>query len=1414
MDQQFGSQSSLRVGDRDYTIFRLNAVARTHPPIERLPFSLKILLENLLRCQDGVTVRTEDIEALANWDPKAQPSKEIAFMPARVLLQDFTGVPAVVDLAAMRDAMKKMGGDPKRINPLLPAELVIDHSVQVDDFGSTLAFRTNADLEFQRNRERYAFLRWGQKAFRNFKVVPPDTGIVHQVNLEYLARVVFVNEDTKTAYPDTLVGTDSHTTMINGLGVLGWGVGGIEAEAAMLGQPLSMLIPEVVGFKLTGQLREGATATDLVLTVTEMLRKKGVVGKFVEFYGSGLAGLPLADRATIANMAPEYGATCGIFPVDAETLKYMRFSGRPETLVQLVEAYTKEQGLFHTPQTTEAMYSDSLELDLGKVEPSLAGPRRPQDRVALGKVKESFAQDLGRLRMSAKTHTTAPVKVVLGDETHELHDGSVVIAAITSCTNTSNPSVMLAAGLLAKKAVEKGLHSKPWVKTSLAPGSKVVTDYLVEAGLMRYLEQLRFHLVGYGCTTCIAAGTPVLLGNGTACPIEQMPEARGAILFAPTTTGELSLAVQTEFIAKGERDCVSLTLQDGRSLICTPDHEIMTEGGRWVRADELVPGQDRVVVGLEAPRDEAGEDEKDYLLSAGEFNFTLDTPHHRQRTLAFARLLGHLLGDGSISVAGQGRMTVGQAIDREVVLNDIELLTGKRPVATQYDERKWTIVLPLKLTEAIVSLPGVRVGRRMDQAPWLPDFVLSEDCPVAVVREFLGGVFGADGHAPTLHAMNGCAETACLSRVAYSQSTKPEYLVHLKKVMDDLLTLLAHCGLQTDEASLYEFPVRRSESSYPAAKDGIDRVEMRLELPDGLGFVERVGFRYCVDKALKASAAAVYWRTVDRINRQRLWMSARLEELHRERPELSFRQARELAASQLKQREPIVFPHYSLLEGHDRFSRLPNAETRRFRPLHRESCDFPTPLELFKQLGVRDWFARLLARDQTDYSKRYCVEKNAHTLPTFSLQVLDRRSAGQREVFDLSVDSTHAFVASTACVHNCIGNSGPLPQPVSRAVDEGSLVVAAVLSGNRNFEGRIHPEVRANYLASPPLVVAYALAGRVDVDLHSEPLGHDANGQPIFLKDIWPSRMEVENAIRSAVHSEMFRKEYGEVFQGDEHWRGMPTPEGDLFAWEPLSTYVKHPPYFEDMKPKPEPVRDIKGARVLALLGDSITTDHISPAGSIKPQSPAGQYLQSHGVEVKDFNSYGSRRGNHEVMVRGTFANVRLKNLLAPGTEGGVTRHLPEGTVMSIYDAAVKYHDEHVPLLVLAGKEYGSGSSRDWAAKGPLLLGVRAVLAESYERIHRSNLVGMGILPLQFKNGENVSSLGLTGEEIYDLEGLQQLLETGFSGGREVTVRARRPDGSERVFAAISRIDTPQEVRYYQHGGILQYVLRQLLAQK
>jgi aconitate hydratase len=900
----FGSRATLK----GYEIHRLDALEKRGLPVARLPYSLRILLENLLRLEDGRVVRAEDIEKLARWDPKKVPDEEIAFMPARVLLQDFTGVPAVVDLAAMRDAIVQMGGDPKRVNPLLPAELVIDHSVIVDEFGTPTAFQTNADLEFQRNRERYALLRWAQKTFQGFRVVPPDTGIVHQVNLEYLARVVFTADGK--AYPDTLVGTDSHTTMINGLGVLGWGVGGIEAEAAMLGQPVSMLIPQVVGFRLTGRLAEGATATDLVLTVTQMLRKKGVVGKFVEFYGPGIATLPLADRATIGNMAPEYGATVGIFPVDQETLRYLEFTGRPTEQVKLVEAYMKEQGLFHAADAGEPMYSDTLELNLGIVEPSLAGPRRPQDRVPLREVGTTFLDALPTLMKSTSpiaaptnaarweeegggvvTTMEAParrthVKLRLDDEEHKLQHGSVVIAAITSCTNTSNPSVMVAAALLAKKAVERGLKTQPWVKTSLAPGSKVVTDYLEQAGLMKPLEQLRFHLVGYGCTTCI-------------------------------------------------------------------------------------------------------------------------------------------------------------------------------------------------------------------------------------------------------------------------------------------------------------------------------------------------------------------------------------------------------------------------------------------------------------------------------------------------------------------------------------GNSGPLPEPVSAAIAEGELVVCSVLSGNRNFEGRIQQEVRANYLASPPLVVAYALAGRIDIEFHNQPLGTGKDGKPVFLRDVWPSTKEVDEVIRTSIKSAMFHKTYGEVFKGDERWNGLPVPEGDRFAWEPDSTYIRRAPYFDGMPAEPRPIADIRGARVLCLLGDSITTDHISPAGSIRKTSPAGQYLIAHGVEPLNFNSYGARRGNHEVMVRGTFANVRLKNQLAPGTEGPFTVHLPDGEGMTIYDASVQYQKEGTPLIVLAGKEYGSGSSRDWAAKGPRLLGVRAVIAQSYERIHRSNLVGMGILPLQFLPDQGVESLGLTGKERYDVAGLA-------GAPKEVTVKVSGDDGKVTEFRTTVRIDTPQELQYYRHGGILEFVLRQL----
>ena len=920
----FSSRTTLTSGSSSYTIYRLPALTARGFNLSRLPFSLKILLENLLRREDGVNVTAGDIEFLANWDAKAEPSREIAFMPARVLMQDFTGVPAVVDLAAMRDAIKTLGGDPERVNPLVPAELVIDHSVQVDEFGTAGAFEANTLLEFQRNRERYAFLKWGQTAFRNFSAVPPGMGICHQVNLEYLARVVFTTEidGEVVAYPDTLVGTDSHTTMINGLGVLGWGVGGIEAEAAMLGQAVSMLVPQVVGFKLTGKLREGATATDLVLTVTQALRKLGVVGKFVEFYGSGIAGLALADRATISNMAPEYGATCGIFPVDAETLRYLRLTGRSEEQISLVEAYYKEQGLFHTDGSPEAEYTQTLELDLGAVEPSVAGPKRPQDRVLLKDAAVSFQQQLPTLLaptakpLGSRTavrwergavtdtgvaekvpvHLTTTVKERFGvDPDKYLDHGSVVIAAITSCTNTSNPSVMVAAGILAKKAVEKGLTVPPWVKTSLAPGSRVVTDYYTKAGLLPYLEKLRFNVVGYGCTTCI-------------------------------------------------------------------------------------------------------------------------------------------------------------------------------------------------------------------------------------------------------------------------------------------------------------------------------------------------------------------------------------------------------------------------------------------------------------------------------------------------------------------------------------GNSGPLPADVSKSIDEHGLVAVSVLSGNRNFEGRVNVDVRANYLMSPPLVVAYALAGRIGHNFETDSLGMDEAGQPVYLKDIWPTQQEVAEAIEKGLSSESFRKEYATVSDGDANWQGLKFPTGDVYQWEPDSTYIRQAPYFDGMTKTPAAVTDILGARVLAVLGDSVTTDHISPAGSIKANGPAGKYLSVHGVKPADFNSYGSRRGNHEVMVRGTFANVRLRNKLAPGTEGGVTRLLPEGEPLSIFDASVKYAERGVPLVILAGKEYGSGSSRDWAAKGPKLLGVRAVIAESFERIHRANLVGMGILPLQFEAGQNTESLGLTGEEVFDFPGFTALLGDRLAGARTLTVKTTAADGTAKEFTAKIRIDTPQEIEYFEHGGILQYVLRQLAA--
>ncbi|MFO7286237.1 MAG: aconitate hydratase AcnA [Gammaproteobacteria bacterium] len=883
MTDSFGARQTLSVGGQSYRIYRLDAVG---DGVDDLPYTLKILLENLLRHEDGVNITADDVRALANWDPKAEPSREISFTPARVILQDFTGVPAVVDLAAMRDAVVKLGGRASAINPLSPVELVIDHSVQVDRYGTPDALAQNNAIEFERNRERYAFLRWGQNAFRNFRVVPPNTGIVHQVNLEYLARVVFDVEQNgeRIAYPDTLVGTDSHTTMINGLGVLGWGVGGIEAEAAMLGQPITMLIPQVIGFELKGRLPEGATGTDLVLTVTEMLRRYGVVGKFVEFFGDGLDHLPLADRATIGNMSPEYGSTCAVFPIDDETLRYLELSGRSPELIRLVEAYAKEQGLWRN-DARRARYTDVITLDLADVEPSIAGPKRPQDRIPLrdaaGKARTLLAKPDGG--------EPARAEAELGGERFNLEDGAIVIAAITSCTNTSNPAVMIGAGLLARKAAAKGLRPKPWVKTSLAPGSKVVTDYYKKAGLLDDLAKVGFHLVGYGCTTCI-------------------------------------------------------------------------------------------------------------------------------------------------------------------------------------------------------------------------------------------------------------------------------------------------------------------------------------------------------------------------------------------------------------------------------------------------------------------------------------------------------------------------------------GNSGPLPDPIANAIKSGDITACSVLSGNRNFEGRIHPLVKMNFLASPPLVVAYALAGNIKIDLYKDPLGTDQNGNPVYLKDIWPTSKEIHDLIASTIDAKMFKASYANVFAGDENWNSIEVPSGETYAWDPKSTYVQNPPYFESMSREPQTPSDIKGARALALLGDMVTTDHISPAGSIQPDSPAGKYLISLGVAQKDFNSYGARRGNHEVMMRGTFANIRLRNLLAPGTEGGWTIYFPTGEQMSIYDAAMRYQQDGTPLVVIAGKEYGAGSSRDWAAKGTALLGVRAVLAESFERIHRSNLIGMGVLPLQFLDGDNAQSLGLDGTEVFDIEGL------GRERVERVRVTATKPDGTKVTFEARVRIDTPKEQEYYVHGGILHYVLRQLAA--
>jgi aconitase A len=1418
MADSFKARTTLKSGAENFEIFSLPALGTEK--VARLPYSLKILLENLLRFEDGVTVKRADIEALLNWDPKAQPHYEISFTPARVIMQDFTGVPAIVDLAAMREAMQRLGGNADEINPLAPAELVIDHSVQVDSYGTPNALAENNRIEFERNAERYAFLRWGQSAFRNFKVVPPNTGIVHQVNLEYLGRVVFAKNEGghRQAYPDTLVGTDSHTTMINGLGVLGWGVGGIEAEAAMLGQPVTMLIPQVVGVRLSGSLPAGATATDLVLTVTELLRKKGVVDKFVEFFGDGLANLPLADRATIGNMSPEFGSTCAIFPIDEETLRYLRLSGRPAEQVRLVEDYARAQGLWRANGAPPAQYSDLLELDLGTIEPSLAGPSRPQDRVPLRTAKGVYQKQHARMAEERSKRHAAGGKagsasaalgraaLTLDGRALQLTDGAVLIAAITSCTNTSNPSVLMAAGLLARNAHRRGLTARPWVKTSLAPGSRVVTDYLKRAGLLSKLESLGFDLVGYGCTTCIAAGTPVLLADGTSRAIETLPQAGGARVYGPNRDKRLGMALQSQKMVQGQRECVSLVLQDGRTLDCTPDHKLLRSDGCWVRADELVLGRDRVVMGLEAPLDQPAADEAGYGLQAGELSFNFATAHERRRALAFARLLGHVLSDGSMSVTGQVRMHVGQALDREAALNDIELLTGKRPQGSRYDERKWSIVLPQELTRAIAALPGVVVGRRIDQPPSLPHFVQAEHCPVALVREFLGGMFGADGHAPVLHRHGADEDDALLQAPAFSHSAKPEHVTQLKQLMRSLIDLLTRCGVKAQGAKIDEFATRRSLSSYPPARDAIARTEVRLQLTHGLSFVRRVGFRYCVDKALRASAAAVYWRTIDSINRQRLWMADRLEDLHQQH-DFSFPDSRRIAAAELIRRDTPVFAHYSLLEGHDRFERLPSRQTAPFKPLHRDSCGFPSPVRLLRDIGARDWFAALQDRgdEPAASSRRYCNEKDAMSLPTFALQVIDRREIGTRAVFDIAVDDLHAFVAGTVCVHNCIGNSGPLKPEISAAVKAGDIIGCSVLSGNRNFEGRVHPEVRMNFLASPPLVVAYAIAGTLDIDLNQEPLGQGTDGKPVYLRDIWPPASEVAEAVQHNLDSEMFRRSYGSVFTGDERWQGIQVPPGKLYAWDAKSTYVKNPPYFEGMGMQPAAVAAIRGARVLALLGDSVTTDHISPAGNIARNSPAAQYLMQQGVQPADFNQYGARRGNHEVMMRGTFANIRLRNLLVPGTEGAVTVHLPDGEQMSIFDAAMRYKAEGIAQIILAGKEYGTGSSRDWAAKGPMLLGVRAVIAESFERIHRSNLIGMGVLPLQFKDGQNAQSLGLTGRETFDIAGFD---------ARTAQVSAHGAPGAKPVqFEVRVRIDTPKERDYYRHGGILHYVLRQLAAQ-
>ena len=1375
--------------------------------VERLPYSIRVLLENASRHSGSVHGALEAAHALAQW-PRTVDS-ETPFMPERVLLQDYTGVPLVVDLAAMRDAAKGAGLKASAVNSKVPVDLVIDHSIQVDAWGNDLAFSVNLEKEYERNSERYALLKWAQSSFTNMRVFPPGKGICHQFNLEYLSRVVSMRDGE--VFPDTLVGTDSHTTMVNGLGVLGWGVGGIEAEAVMLGEPYHMPIPKVYGVKFTGTLKEGVTPTDLVLTVTEKLRAKNVVGQFVEYFGEGYGELSVPDRATIGNMSPEYGATAGYFPVDDSTISYLVGTARTKEHVEMVKRYAKKYGFFVSE--VEPEYSEVIHIDLDRIEPSIAGPKNPEERHTLVSVPAFARTFLGQRRPHGLASSPASsggqlVQEVPSSAGPGLSDGSVVIAAITSCTNTSNPTVMVGAGLIAKKAIEAGLSVKPWVKPSLAPGSTVVTDYLQNSGLLPYLDRLGFALVGYGCTTCIAEGTSVLMADGTTRKIESLPPSGGALLFGPTPERELALAMQTKLLNNGLRDCVELVLQDGRTLTCTPDHKIMRSDGRWVRADELRVGEDRVVMGLEGPEDSPGEDEVGYVLRAGKMHLTMREPTERARTLAFARLLGHLLNDGSISVLGQGRMNVGQAIDRQAVLSDIELLTGLRPAASRYDDKKWSIVLPMGLTDAMRSLPGVQTGKRIYQPPVLPKFLLQADCPTSVVRQFLGGIFGADGHAPTLHQWGETQDDSSFEPPAYSQSTIPAHVGQLRELMEDVIRLLARCGVDTNGARFYDYPTRRSDSSYAPAGE-VPRIEVRLTLPDGLSFTEHVGFRYSVDKAMKASAASVYWRILYGITRQRSWMASHIRDIHREYPELSFSKVRQTVATSPEGHEsevslpPVVSPHYALLEGEDRFSRLPQGEGYSFRPLHRESCNFSSPSRLLDELGVRDWFPFHCNGPNATQSRQYCAEKESSTFPTFSLKVVGIRHAGQKKVYDLTVGGLHAFFAGAVAVHNCIGNSGPLAPEVEKEIKDRDLYVVAVLSGNRNFEGRIHPLAKGSFLMSPMMVVAYSLAGRIDFDF-ATPLGSGKGGMPVYLRDLWPSLSEVKKTVQASLNSGLYERRYATAMKGDDRWETLSSFQDEIYHWDEGSTYIRNPPWFDPSLSRSSK-EDIRNASVLAVFVDKITTDHISPAGTIPLDSPAGKYLTDLGVKLLDLSTYGSRRGNHEVLVRGGFFNIRIKNSLARGKEGGYTSHLPDGTIMPIYDAAMKYAKEQVPLVILAGKLYGAGSSRDWAAKAPKLLGVRAVIAESFERIHRSNLVAMGVIPLQFEPDDGVKKLGLTGEETIDIIGIEEMQ----SPRQLADVLARGVNGETR-FKTVVRIDNAIEMQYVQSGGVLPYVFGRL----